>query len=48
MPRVVWAEESKTGLGIEIGHRQQKLWRKPTLQSMDNPAVEQVGSEGFS
>ena len=31
MPRVVWAEESKTGLGIEIGHRQQKLWRKPTL-----------------
>ena len=25
MPRVVWAEESKTGLGFEIGPRQQKL-----------------------
>ena len=25
MPRVVWAEESKTGLGFKIGPRQQKL-----------------------
>ena len=25
MPRVVWAEESKTGLGFEIGPRQQQL-----------------------
>ena len=24
-PCVVWAEESKIGLGFEIGHRQQKL-----------------------
>ena len=28
-----------TGLGMEIGHRQQKLWRKPSLQSSANPAV---------
>ena len=26
MPRVVCNEESKTGLGFEIGHRQQKCW----------------------
>jgi len=31
MPRVVRAEESKTGLGFEIGPRQQKLWRGPNV-----------------
>ena len=31
MPRVVWAEESKTGLGFEIGSPQQKLWWRPDL-----------------
>ena len=39
MPRVVWAEEAKTGLGYEIGPSQQKYQRKPILQSMTNPAV---------
>ena len=39
MPRAVFAEISGSGLGIEIRHQQQKLWRKPTLQSMGNPAV---------
>ena len=24
---------------MEIGHRQQKLWRKPIVQSMANPTV---------
>ena len=36
---VVWAEESKTGLGYEIGPSQQKCQRKLSLQSMPNPAV---------
>ena len=40
MPRVVWAEESKTGLGFEIGPRQQKCQRKLTLQFLANPAVQ--------
>ena len=26
---VVWAGDSKTGLGLKIGPRQQKLWRSP-------------------
>ena len=39
MPRVVWAEESKTGPGFEIGQPQQKCSRKPSLQWMANPAV---------
>ena len=39
MPRVVFDEESKAGLGFEIGQRQQKYQRKPTLQSLANPAV---------
>ena len=42
MPRVVFPEDSKSGLGIELGHRQQKLWCKLTLQSMGNPAVDQI------
>ena len=32
MPRVILNEESKTGHGFEIGHRQQKCWR-PDEQS---------------
>ena len=39
MPRVVLAGESKTGLSFEIGQPQQKIWRKPSLQSIANPAV---------
>ena len=39
MPRVVWAGESKTGLGHEIGSSQQKYQRKSSLQSMTNPTV---------
>ncbi len=39
MPRVVFDEESQTGLGFEIGQLQQKFQRKPTLQSLSNPAV---------
>ena len=31
MPRVVWAEESKTGLGYQIEPSQQKYKHKPTL-----------------
>ena len=40
MLRVIFEEESKTGLGFELGQRQQKCQRKPTLQSLANPAVE--------
>ena len=36
MPCVVWAEESKAGLGFEIESPQLKSYRKPSLQS---PAV---------
>ena len=32
-------EEPKTGLCFEIGQPQQKCQRKPTMQSMANPAV---------
>ena len=32
-------EKSKTGLGFEIGQPQRKCQRRPTLQSMANPAV---------
>ena len=39
MFRVVWAEESKTGLGFEIGPRQQKCQRNPNVHLMGNPAV---------
>ena len=39
MPRVVWAEDSKTGLSFEIGQRQLKFQRKSTLQSLANPAA---------
>ena len=38
MPRVVWAEESKTGLELEIGPQQQKLCRRPNVQLIGNPA----------
>ena len=31
MPRVLFNEESKTGLGSEIGHRQQKCWLTPNV-----------------
>ena len=39
LTREVWAEDSKTGLGIKIGHRRQKLWRSPHVKLMGNPAV---------
>ena len=39
MPRAVFGEDSESSLGVEIGHRQPKLWRKPNLQLMANPAV---------
>ena len=39
MTRVVWAGDSKTGLGIKIGSWQQKLWRSPHVKLMGNPAV---------
>ena len=39
MSRIVWAEESKTGLGFEIGPPQQKRQRKPTLQFLSNPSA---------
>ena len=32
-------EKSKTGLGFEIGQPQRRFQRRPTLQSMANPAV---------
>ena len=32
-------EKSKTGVGFEIGQPQQKCQRRPTLQSLANPAV---------
>ena len=32
-------KESKTGLDFEIGQPQQKVQRRPTLQSLVNPAV---------
>ena len=43
MPRVVFDKESKTGLDFEIGQPQQKFQRRPTLQSMANPAVYMYG-----
>ena len=36
---VVFDKESKNGLCFEIGQRQQKCQRGPTLQSFANPAV---------
>ena len=39
MPCVVWAEEPKTDLGLEIRPWQQKLWRRPNVYLMGNPAV---------
>ena len=35
----VFYEDSESGLGIKIGHRQSDLERKPTVQSLANPAV---------
>ena len=41
MPRVVFDDESKTGLGFETRKQQRRCQRqrKPTLQSLANPAV---------
>ena len=39
MPRVAFYEDSDSGLGFEIGHRQPKLWRTPNLQFLANLAV---------
>ena len=39
LPRVVWAGKSKTGLGFEIGPRQQKFQRSPIVHLTGNPAV---------
>ena len=39
--RCIFDEESKTGLGFEIEHRQQKWSHKPTLQSIANQDVEE-------
>ena len=36
---VVWAWESKTGLGFEIRPRQQKFQGFPNVHLMGNPAV---------
>ena len=37
LPRVVFDEESKSGLDFKIGQRQQTCQRKPNLQSLANP-----------
>ena len=34
MPHIIFDEEAKTGLNIEIGQREQKCLRKPSLQSL--------------
>jgi hypothetical protein len=39
MPRAVFCDDSESGLGFKIGHRQQKCWRKPGLQSIANPTL---------
>ena len=39
LPRVVWPEESKTGLGFEIEPRQQTCHRSPNVHLMGTPAV---------
>ena len=39
MSPVVFNEESKTGLCSEIRQRKRNCQRKPTLQSLANPAV---------
>ena len=39
LTRVVWAGDSKTGLGIKIELREQKLWRSPHVKLTGNPAV---------
>ena len=43
-PSVVWAGEFKTGLGFEIGPRQQECQRSPNIHLMDNPAVVSGGA----
>ena len=46
LPRVVWAgEEPKTGLGFEIGPRQQKCQRSPNAHLIGNPAVTVFGNK---
>ena len=46
MPHIVWDEESKAGLGFEIGpiYDDTQKWR-PNVQLMGNPAVSK--SEGL-
>ena len=44
MSSVVWAVESKTGLGFEIGPLQQKSWRRLNFQLKGNPAVINTGT----
>ena len=39
MTPAVFDWKSRTGLRFETRHRQQKCWRKPTLQLVINPAV---------
>ena len=39
LPHVVWAGESKTGLGFGIGPRQQTCQRSPNVHLKGNPAV---------
>ena len=36
---VFFCQDSESGLGIEIGHRQPKCQRKPKFSSMANPVV---------
>ena len=48
MTHIVWAGDSKTGLGIKIGPRQQKLWQHPNVQLIGNPAVRGVSSGGVA
>ena len=40
-PTLVSAGEFKTGLGFEIGPRQQKVQRSPNVHLISNPAVKE-------
>ena len=48
MHRVVWAEESKTGLGFEIGPQQQKCQCSPNVHLMGNPDVPESEKHGVT
>ena len=39
-PLVVFGEESETSLEFEINQQQRKIWHKPNLQLIVNPAVQ--------